>query len=197
MNYILIGLGNPGSEYAKTPHNIGRELVEYFVQKNNKKAVWKVNKKAQALVTKIEVGNVNVLCVLPETFMNNSGVSAKALVVGEKNIARMIVVHDDLDLPLGTLKLSFNRGSGGHNGIKSITKALKTEMYIRLRVGISPHTAKGEVKKPSGEDAVVDFILKPFAKKYADELKDVQVRSAKILRGVCEDGLQLAMTHFN
>lgn len=195
--YTLIGLGNPGAEYTRTPHNIGREIVEHFVKGLDKKAVWKVDKKANALVTKVSLGSNSVVAALPETFMNNSGKAARELVVGEKQIANTIVVHDDLDLPLGKLKLAFNRGSGGHNGVKSVTKFLKTEAYIRLRIGVSPHTAAGKIKKVEGEDDVIDFILKPFAKKYDDEVKAVFKESNKILTTLVEEGLQIAMTKHN
>jgi peptidyl-tRNA hydrolase, PTH1 family len=197
MKYTLVGLGNPGAEYTRTPHNVGREMVENFVKSIDRKAVWKVDKKANALTTKISVGSTTVLAALPETFMNNSGKSVKELVVGEKQIANTVVVHDDLDLPLGTLKLSFNRGSGGHNGVKSVTKFLKTEAYIRLRVGVSPHTASGKVKKPTGEEEVIAYILKPFAKKYGDDVNQVFKESAKILNTLMGEGLQIAMTRHN
>jgi PTH1 family peptidyl-tRNA hydrolase len=197
MKYTILGLGNPGAEYTHTPHNIGREIVEQFVKRLDKKAEWTVDKKANALLAKVSVGATNVVAALPETFMNNSGKAASALVMGPKNIANTIVVHDDLDLPLGKVKLAFNRGSGGHNGVKSVTKYFKTEEYIRLRVGVSPHTPKGVVKKPSGEDDVIDYILKPFAKKYDDELKAVIKQSLTMLEAVCEGGVQKAMTEHN
>lgn len=197
MKYTILGLGNPGAEYAHTPHNIGREIVEQFVKSIDKKAAWKLDKKANALTTKIETGKNTAVCALPETFMNNSGKAAAALVMGAKNIANTIIVHDDLDLPLGKLKLNFNRGSGGHNGVKSISKYLKTEEYIRLRVGVSPHTAAGKIKKVAGEDDVIDFILKSFPKKYEDEVKAVTKQALKMLGAVCEDGLEKAMTMYN
>jgi peptidyl-tRNA hydrolase, PTH1 family len=199
MKYTLIGLGNPGAEYSRTPHNIGREVVEAFVKGIDKKAVWKVDKKANALVYKFTGDGLQFtgLAALPETFMNNSGKSAAALVVGPKNIANTVVVHDDLDLPLGTLKLCFDRGSGGHNGVKSVTKFLKTEEYIRLRIGVSPHSAAGKIKKVQGEEDVIDFILKPFPKKYEDEVKVVYKTALKMLAAVCEGGVQKAMTEYN
>jgi peptidyl-tRNA hydrolase, PTH1 family len=195
--YTILGLGNPGAEYTRTPHNIGREVVEAFVKSIDKKAVCKVDKKANALTTKLSLGSSNIVAALPETFMNNSGKAAAALVVGPKNIANTVVVHDDLDLPLGTLKLCFNRGSGGHNGVKSVTKFLKTEEYIRLRIGVSPHSAAGKIKKVQGGEDVIDFILKPFPKKHEDEVKAVYKQALKMLGAVCEGGVQKAMTEWN
>lgn len=197
MKYTLVGLGNPGTEYVHSPHNIGREIVETFVKSIDKKAEWKLNAKAKARTTMVEAGGATVVCVLPETFMNNSGMAVAALVMGASQCARTIVVHDDLDLPLGTLKLSFNRGSGGHNGVKSVTAHLKTDAYIRLRVGVSPRTSKGVIKKPHGEEAVIAYILKPFAKKYADDISRVYQYAHKMLCAVCEYGVEKAMTEYN
>lgn len=196
MKYTVVGLGNPGSEYDKTPHNIGRSIVVSFVASVAKTAAWKLDKKSHAHTTKISVGDNAVLAVLPDTFMNNSGKSVKELVVGEKNCARMVVVHDDLDLPLGTLKLSFNRGSGGHNGVKSISKALKTESYFRLRIGVSPVTPSGKIKKPHGETEVVDYILKPLKNKDV-EVKKITKHALEALKIVLTEPHEKALTLVN
>lgn len=196
MKYYIVGLGNPGAEYEKTPHNVGRSIVTSFFESIEKNASWKQDKKANAQTAKIEVGANTVFAILPDTFMNNSGKSVKEFVVGEKNIARTVVVHDDLDLPLGTMKLSFNRGSGGHNGVKSISKALKSEAYFRLRIGVSPTTPSGKIKKPHGEKEVIDYILKPFRNKDA-EVKKITTRAIKALTIVVAEPHEKALTLVN
>jgi PTH1 family peptidyl-tRNA hydrolase len=200
MKYTVIGLGNPGVEYDHTPHNVGREIVAQFAVKagadDTKKELWKDDVKAKARTCKVEVGGNNVLCVLPETFMNNSGKSASALVMGEKNIERTVVVHDDLDLPLGTIRMSFNRGAGGHNGVKSVSRALKTDAYIRLRIGVSPTTPSGKIKKPHGEEGVLNYILKPFRNKEL-EIKKIFKSAVESLETICTESREKATTVVN
>jgi PTH1 family peptidyl-tRNA hydrolase len=134
MSYIFVGLGNPGEEYKQTRHNTGRMLLEWFGKSHD--AEWKLDKKLNANVTKIKLGSKPVTLVLPETFMNNSGKSVKPLVTSVKSAEKMIVIYDDLDLPFGTNKISFNKSSGGHRGVESIIKAIKTEKFARVRVGM-------------------------------------------------------------
>src|SRR3989344_6524480 len=142
MMKTVIGLGNPGEEYEKTLHNAGRLALEYFAQKNDF-SDWDFSQKYDSLVSegkikkpasaKASAGKENALLLLPETFMNNSGKAVKNLL--PKNL---IVVHDDIDLPLGKFKIAFGRGSGGHKGVESVMRALKTKDFWRVRVGVAP-----------------------------------------------------------
>jgi PTH1 family peptidyl-tRNA hydrolase len=104
------------------------------------------------------------------------------------------VIYDDLDLPLGTMKVSYNRSSGGHKGVESIIKALKTEAFIRIRIGTSSSTPSGKLKKPQGEKAVEKHILSDFKKPEVDVLKKVFKKVEVALEALVEDGLQKAMT---
>ena len=195
--YVIVGLGNPGKEYESTRHNVGRILLESFKTENSF-SDWKENKYADALQSSGKVGKHKVDLILPETFMNKSGKSA--LYVSEKNKIKpenVIVVYDDLDLPLGSFKISFNRGSGGHKGIESIAKSLKTKEFVRLRVGISPGDKKGRAKKPQGEKKVQDFILGKFRKPELETLKKLSKNSNKALESIILDGLEKAMGEFN
>ena len=160
MAYIFVGLGNPGEEYENTRHNTGRILLEWFGKSLD--VEWKEDKKLNATVAKVKVGNTPVTLVLPESYMNNSGKSVKPLITSIKGAEKMIVLYDDLDLPFGKSKISFNRSSGGHRGLESIIKNIKTEKFARVRVGISPVTPSGKMKKPSGEDAVLKVIMGKF-----------------------------------
>jgi PTH1 family peptidyl-tRNA hydrolase len=149
MSYVLVGLGNPGPEYEKTRHNTGRIVLEIFRKKCDFPD-WEPDKKLKALVSKGKLGKAEILLLEPETFMNNSGGSVKPLITSKKKAESLVIIHDDLDLPIGSYKISFNRGSGGHKGVENIIKAIGTEGFVRVRVGISPVTPGGKLKKPSG-----------------------------------------------
>lgn len=196
MPYIFVGLGNPGEEYEMTRHNAGRIILEEF-RKKNKFPEWEKNGKLNALVSEGKIGKEKVMLLLPETFMNKSGASLASLVTSEKKATALVVVHDELDLPIGRMKLSFNRSSGGHKGIDSIIKNIKTEAFTRIRVGISPGTAKGIVKKPIGEEAVGEFILGKFKPKEIDVLKSEGKKIAEGLEILVKDGREAATMFIN
>ncbi len=190
-NYIVIGLGNPGEEYTETRHNMGRMVLDSFVKKNGF-SNWIENKKLKALVSDGKIGKNKAQLLKPETFMNKSGEAVKSLVKSKKVAETLIVIHDDLDLPLGRVKISFNKSSGGHKGVESIMKSIKTEAFIRLRLGISAETASGKIKKPQGEDKVIDAILGKFKKTEIDDLKKIIKKSVVALEMIVADGWEKA-----
>lgn len=192
MSYIIAGLGNPGEEYENTRHNTGRIMIEHF-RKANDFPEWKEDKKNKALVSK-EGG---VLLLEPNNFMNNSGKSVAPFVKTLKAAEKTIVIYDDIDLPLGVIKISFNRSSGGHNGLGSIIKSLKTQEFVRVRVGVSKMSAKGVAKKPKGEEAVLKFLLGAFKKDEMLELKKVAKRVNDALLSIMNEGREKAMGEFN
>ena len=200
MTYTIVGLGNPGDEYKDTRHNTGRFALEAF-RKEYGFPEWQYDKKLKALISKGFLLKVNgqkpVVLILPETFMNKSGVSVGVVVKNLKQAERLIVAHDDLDLPLGRLKVSFAKSSGGHRGVESIIKILKTDKFIRLRVGISPKTSKGVVKKPKGEKAVSDFILGSWKLPEKTLLKKISRVVTKALHAIVLEGKESAMSRFN
>ncbi|MDP3725976.1 MAG: aminoacyl-tRNA hydrolase [bacterium] len=196
MSYIIVGLGNPGEEYKKTRHNAGRMALEYFC-KTEKFPEWEHNKKLNALVSEGKIQKERVMLLLPETFMNKSGGSVKSLVKNKKQASRLVVVHDDLDMPIGSLKISFNRGSAGHRGIESIKRAIKTEAFVRVRIGISPASFSGKLKKPHGESDVNNFILGTFKPKEQELLKRVIKRVADIIKTIVSEGMARAMNEYN
>jgi len=146
---IIAGLGNPGKEYEETRHNAGRLVLEEFRQKN-KLADWSFDKKLNALISPGIIKKNKVLLVWPETFMNKSGLALKKIIVSKKKAADLIIVHDDLDLPLGKFKISFGKNSGGHKGVESIIKNIKTKEFGRIRIGIAPTTPSGKINPPAG-----------------------------------------------
>ncbi len=195
MSYIFVGLGNPGEEYEGTRHNTGRILLTILGKQYD--AEWKEDKKLSAKVAKIKVGKSPVTLVLPDTFMNNSGKSVKPLVTSIKGVEKLVVVYDDLDMPFGNSKISFNRSSGGHRGLESIIKAIKTEKFARVRVGISPKTPAGKMKKPSGEDSVMKVIMGKFKPEEMLVLKKIGKKVTEALETFVSGGLEKAMTGFN
>lgn len=190
-NYIAVGLGNPGEQYVKTRHNVGRMVLDAFAQAHDFRD-WQLDKKINALIVTGKVGKNKTLLLKPETFMNKSGESVKSLIKTKKAAETLVVIHDDLDLPLGRVKISFNRSSGGHKGVESIIRATKTEGFIRLRLGISGETAGGKIKKPAGEEKVIDAILGEFKKTENDELKEAIKKAVKALDLIITDGHERA-----
>jgi PTH1 family peptidyl-tRNA hydrolase len=133
----------------------------------------------------------------PDTFMNNSG-SAVAKFVPRHEIGNLIVIHDDIDLPLGEIKLGKGRGDGGNNGIKSIIEKLGTKDFIRIRIGIAPRSFwTGDVKRPKGGGPLERFVLKPFTRSEAPKLEEVKERAYGALQEVLQNGLESAMNKFN
>ena len=173
--YIVVGLGNPGEEYARTRHNTGR-MAEDFIR---------------------ESGKVNAKFIFLDTFMNKSGLAVAKALAGKHAHKKLIVIYDDLDLPLGTLKISYDRSSGGHKGVESIIRSIKTEAFIRIRIGISPVTPSGKLKKPKGDREVEKHILGQFKKSEETILKNVLKRAAEAVETIIAEGKEAAMTSFN
>ena len=205
INYIVVGLGNPGEEYVGTRHNVGRMVLDAFVKANDLED-WQADKKIKSLRTEGKIGKNKAVLLKPETFMNKSGESL-AVFLKEKKLKienikinelkvkalqNLVVIHDDLDLPLGKIKISFNKSSGGHRGVESVIKTVKTEGFIRLRLGISNETASGKIKKPQGEEKVIDAILGDFKKSEMDELKKTIKKAAIALGMIITDGREKA-----
>ncbi len=202
MQYVIVGLGNPGEEYANTRHNVGRMVLEVFRKKNDFPE-WMLDKSVKALVSKGAFGKDKIILVEPDNFMNVSGKSVAPFVNNAKEAdlsaqaGRTIVVYDDVDLPLGTMKISFNRSSGGHKGVESIIKALKTREFARLRMGICPMTPGGKPKKPKGEEAIIEFIVGPFKKAEQEVMSKAVKQGADALALILTEGREKATGEVN
>lgn len=196
MTYIIVGLGNPGEEYKATRHNLGRIILDSFRKKYGF-SEWELNKKNRGLLSEGKIGKSKAVLLEPETFMNKSGLSVKSLVTSKKKAEKLVVIYDDLDLPMGGLKISFNRGTGGHRGLESILKNIKTKEFIRVRVGISQTTPSGKLKKPRGEQKTLDYLMSDFNKKDLEVLKKLKPKIIKSLETIVSEGRQKAMNLFN
>ncbi|MBI3573773.1 aminoacyl-tRNA hydrolase [Candidatus Kaiserbacteria bacterium] len=194
--HIIAGLGNPGETYEGTRHNTGRMTVEYFRTKHDFPE-WRFDKKLNAKVSEGKIGKEKVMLVTPDTFMNNSGKTIGKLVKSKKAALDLLVIYDDLDMPFGSLRISYGRSSGGHNGLESVIRAVKTKDFPRLRLGVSPATLSGKIRKPSGEKKVLDFLLSGFSKSERDALSKVFKKAGEAIEASVTDGYQLAMNRFN
>lgn len=196
MAWIIVGLGNPGEEYDRTRHNAGRMAVTHFAKVAGL-TEWKAEKKALSHVSRGMIGKEIIVALLPDTFMNKSGTAVAPFVKSIKAAEKLIVAYDDLDLPLGSFKISFDRGSGGHKGLESVARTVRTTKFIRIRIGVSPTTAAGKTKKPLGEQAVLKFILEKFKPHEEDELKKVFKQTSAAIETTIREGRAIAMNRFN
>lgn len=198
MQYIVLGLGNPGEEYRNSRHNAGKNSVEFFANANNfSEFKSKTVGRSKLLEAKGKIGKDNISAVLPEVFMNLNGKILLPYIKSVKAAERLIVVYDDIDLPLGKIKISFNRGTGGHKGLESVTKTIKTKDFVRVRIGVSKMGVKGVVKKPVGEDDVVKFLLGKFSPNEQEKLKSIQGIISDSIKMIISEGRERAMTEFN
>jgi len=192
--YTVVGLGNPGEKYEHTRHNAGRLAVVAWVMARGGSFV--ASKKYHGMIHEGAVGKAAMLALLPDTYMNESGGSVKKAVTSKAAIARLITVYDDMDLPLGTIRVSFDRGSGGHNGVRSIEKALASKGFARVRIGVSPKGREG-AKKPKGEAAVLKLVMGEFTKAEGKTLEDAFRRVGEAIEMIIAEGVAVAMNKYN
>ncbi len=185
-NWLIVGLGNPGLRYEKTRHNLGFMLVD-LLAREFQTAVKR--EECRALIGRAVIENQTVELVKPQTFMNLSGEAVSCfLKKANRTTKKLIVISDDLALPLGTIRLRAKGSAGGHNGLKSMIACLKTEEFVRLRIGIEPeHQLKD----------VADFVLENFSKANFIKVEEVLQHSAEAIRAVIADGVEKAMAQFN
>ena len=196
MALVIVGLGNPGKEYEKTRHNAGRSVVE-LVAKEEGCDDFVFNKTANALVAKGKVGKESATLVLPETMMNASGKAVSAFVKSPKAAKNLLVIHDDLDLPLGMLKMVFARGAGGHKGVESVMRAIKTDAFARIRIGVAPAGKRNQAKKLKDEEKVIKHVLGKW--KLGEEVvaKKAIKKAAEAIRLFAASGLSSATQFAN
>jgi PTH1 family peptidyl-tRNA hydrolase len=184
---LIVGLGNPGIEYQFTPHNLGFLAIDRIAEQCG---VEVRNRQCRALTARAMIGSEQVLLAKPETFMNLSGLSVRELVAEHQVSVQtdLIVLQDELDFPLGTLRLHRNRSSAGHNGIESLIGALGTQDFLRLRMGVAP-----ERKVEDG----MSYLLSPLRKpqlRVVDGMVDTAAAAVKV---ILTEGEAAAMNRFN
>jgi PTH1 family peptidyl-tRNA hydrolase len=187
--YFIVGLGNPGAEYEQTRHNLGFMLVDMLAREAGAPQVKR--KECRALVGRAELEGQRVELVKPQTYMNLSGEAVACLLAKRNQVSpapSLIVVSDDLALPFGTMRLRARGSAGGHNGLKSIIAALKTDEFIRLRIGIQPEHPVTDTSR---------FVLDEFSRSERAELEKILERGAEALRAILRDGIDKAMSQYN
>ena len=185
--HLIVGLGNPGAEYAKTRHNAGFLAVERLA--GRWQAGWAYEKKFNARVARADRGGRRVFLAEPQTYMNSSGEAVGALVgFYQVPLKRLLVVVDDADLPLGGLRLRPGGSSGGHHGLESIERHLGTREFARLRVGIG---------RADGAREITDYVLGRFSAAEAALAAEVLTVAGSQVECWLNDGIQKAMNQFN
>jgi PTH1 family peptidyl-tRNA hydrolase len=187
IDALVVGLGNPGKEYVRTRHNVGAEAVVLLAERAGGKFRAGRDK---ALVADARVGGRRVVLALPTTYMNDSGMAVGALMRRHRveEPTQLIVVHDELDLPPGVVRVKVGGGLAGNNGLRSVTQHLKTQGYVRVRIGIG---------KPPSKERGADHVLSRLPKAERELLDIAIVTAADAVELLLADGPEAAMTKFN
>ncbi len=189
IGLLVVGLGNPGEQYANTRHNAGAWVVDELVARNSGRL--KPSKREHALVDEFRLGEARLTVAFPATFMNESGRSVAQLVRrrGIEDLSRLLIVHDELDLPVGRMKLKFGGGLAGNNGLKSVKAHLHTTEFARLRIGV------GKPSSPRMTGA--DYLLRRPSRSERSTLDEMVVRAAEAAEHVLMRGIESAMNQYN
>lgn len=198
MSFVIIGLGNPGKEYEKTRHNAGRMLVEKLAkQEGFPEFMLRKAGGTPSLVSEGKIGKQKATLVLPEIYMNTSGKAAKSFVKSKKAAADLLIVRDDIDLPLGVIKMTFGRGAGGHHGVESVMRAVGTKEFAQLKIGVSKAGKKNQARKPGSDDGVVKLVIGKFAPAEEAALKKVLKKGVEAAALFATDGIEPATMFAN
>jgi PTH1 family peptidyl-tRNA hydrolase len=185
---LVVGLGNPGAEYARSRHNLGAEVVAELAARHGERL--KLAKRERALTAEVTMAGRRVALAFPQTYMNDSGLSVQLLRrrYGIDDAAAIVVVHDELDLPVGRMKLKEGGGLAGHNGLRSIKQHLHSDAFLRVRIGVG---------KPPSKERGADHVLRRMTKAERTEL-DVKVQeAADAVEMIIDEGMAAAMTKYN
>lgn len=194
--WYLVGLGNPGDKYKDTRHNVGWMVLDALRTQSSFSSPYESGEYSGQIATGI-IGGCDVTMLYPTTYMNNSGAAVKKFVPNH-DIKQLIVIHDDIDLAFGEIKVVVGRGAGGNNGVASIIDALGTNEFVRVRIGIAPRSFfSGEVKRPKGGGPLERFVLKPFSSSEAKALPEIIDRATAAVGAIMKDGPTAAMNKYN
>ena len=184
---LVVGLGNPGGEYEHSRHNVGADVVALLAERHGGTLR---RSRERALVAEVRIGDRRVTLAFPQTYVNLSGESVAMLVRrhGITDPARIVVVHDELDLPLGRVKVKEGGGLAGHNGLRSIKAHLHTDEFLRVRIGVD---------KPPSKEQGADHVLRRMSKRDRIDLDIAVQEAADAVEAIVEDGVDAAMNRFN
>ena len=185
-NWLIVGLGNPGAAYEKTRHNLGFMVVDLLAREGQTQIK---RDECRSLIGRAEIENRKVELAKPQTFMNLSGEAVSCLLAKpDRSLERLIVISDDLALPFGKIRVRPGGSHGGHNGLRSMIDCLRTNEFIRLRIGIMPEHPVSNTK---------NFVLENFSKDESTEVEKILEMSADAIRAVIKNGVDKAMAEFN
>jgi PTH1 family peptidyl-tRNA hydrolase len=200
---VIVGLGNPGKKFEKTRHNLGFMVIESLKSEFKHFSDWKKSKKLLSKISEGKINNERVILVKPQTFMNDSGKAVKSLIRNfllNKTMTELskclFVIHDDIDIPLGKIKISVGRGSAGHKGVQSIIDEIGTKNFVRFRIGIKPNS-KFKMQNAKLKFKIQNFVLEKFNKKEEKILKEVFERACRAIEMAIKEGVEKAMSEFN
>ncbi|MGQ0825574.1 MAG: aminoacyl-tRNA hydrolase [Actinomycetota bacterium] len=183
---LVVGLGNPGAEYARTRHNVGADVVELLVKRHGGRLR---KTKDRAWVDDVRVDGKQVVLAIPMTYMNDSGAAVGALARHfDVEPERVVIVHDELDLPPAVLKVKEGGGLAGHNGLRSIKQHLHSDAFLRVRIGVG---------KPASKEYGADHVLNKFSKRERAEIDVIVEEAADAVEMIATDGVAAAMTRYN
>ena len=184
---LVVGLGNPGDDYDGTRHNVGADAVAVLAERHG--GLLRRSKEL-ALLCEVRISGERVAIAFPQTFMNESGQAVRKLIrrYGVGDPSRIVIVHDELDLPVGGLRVKAGGGLAGHNGLKSITAHLKTQDYLRVRIGVG---------RPPGRQSGADHVLRRPGKAEAAELRVVVQEAADAVESILANGVETTMGRVN
>ena len=189
VDLLVVGLGNPGAQYHGTRHNAGADVVALLADRHGGRL--KLSKGDRALVDSVQIGGRKVVLAFPQTYMNESGISVSSL-ARRHDIAeepqRVVIVHDELDLPLGALKVKRGGGLAGHNGLRSVKDHLRTDAFLRVRIGIG---------KPPGKKQGAGHVLSRPSKSERTELEIMVQTAADAVESILANGVDAAMNEYN
>jgi peptidyl-tRNA hydrolase, PTH1 family len=185
---LVVGLGNPGAEYAGTRHNVGFEVVDLLVERHGGRL--RKSRRERALADEVHVGGRRVALAEPQTYMNESGQAVAPLVrrYDIDDLGRLVIVHDELDLPLGRMKVKLGGGLAGHNGLRSIKSHLHDDGFVRVRIGVG---------KPPTKEHGADHVLSRPGKAVRGTLAEMVERAAAAVESIVERGVEATMNEFN
>ena len=185
-NWLIAGLGNPGPVYEKTRHNLGFMVIDLLARENQTQVK---REECRALIGRAVIENKICELVKPQTYMNLSGETVSCLLKKpDRSIKKLIVISDDLALPFGKIRIRPKGSAGGHNGLKSIEGCLRTQDYIRLRIGIQPEHPINDTKR---------FVLENFSKSDFETVEKILEKSADAIRTIIAENIDKAMADFN
>ncbi len=193
--FIIAGLGNPGSEYEKTRHNVGWLVLEDVIARNTLPSLSK-SSTYSSLLSEGVFHSAEVGILFPTTFMNNSGTAVAKYTKAKGSQEMLVVVHDEIDLPFGVVRIAYDRGSGGHNGVKSIIDAIGSTKFIRIRIGIAQKGFLGGIRRPVGEK-LADYVLSNFKSGEEKLLPKIAEKVDEALKLIVTKGVQYAMGEVN